>query len=96
MTESTGMSEALGVGDNTLQQAVREKKWDECGADEKVERLRQHLRGLEHQVEVMAAAVDSTASKFMEHKHVDGEVMISARRHYTSNFRIGPFLSGLE
>lgn len=60
----------------TMGMASREKTWDECGIEEKVERLRRELRsqgfGLQR--------AQRDAANFREHEHnVHGEIVIPLR-----------------
>jgi hypothetical protein len=63
--------------------AKREKTWDECGIEEKVERIRHQLR----QLRDMSQYVARTASEAKEiavshqHNHATGEVLRPVQRH---------------
>ena len=64
------------LGD-TIQRASREKTWDECGIEEKVERLHRAMRDQKHMVEV-AYRTASTASDLAhghQHNPATGEVL---------------------
>lgn len=63
--------------------AKREKTWDECGIEEKVERIRQQLRMFRDAVQYTARTASEARDIAVnhQHNHATGEVLQGVRRH---------------
>lgn len=56
-------------------QAQREKYWVELTADEKIERMRSEIKKLKNNINSMNSNFYKLKELFLEHKHLDGEVV---------------------
>lgn len=66
--------------------AMREKYWSELTDTEKVERMRIAFRELPQLIDALSGQIDSLRTRFEEHDHNNGKVLIPAQRAYL-NFR---------
>ena len=66
-----------------IHRASREKTWDECGIEEKVERLRRAMRDQKHMVDAAWRTANEAHNLAHGHQHnnVTGEVLKSAGGH---------------
>lgn len=71
------------AGEAMTKQAQREKTWDECGIEEKVERIRQQLRMFRDAVQYTARTASEAKELAVSHQHnqATGAVLQEVRRH---------------
>lgn len=61
--------------EKTLGQIGIMKKWDECTADEKIEKLRQEAQQMQY-LSNRISQLEATLRDYQQHNHVDGRVVV--------------------
>jgi hypothetical protein len=60
-------------------EAARELYWEECGIEQKVERIRDAMLRMEHLLEVVAKRSNEALKTAKAHSHDNGTVMVPAQ-----------------
>lgn len=83
-----GPVSSLLVGSKT---ASREKSWDECGIEEKVERLRRVMQQQQHMVRSAwnTASAAQELARQHQHNNMTGEVLSAVNRHGSAGEAMG-------
>lgn len=88
MSDTAQCSSPMGESLGGLTSAP--KKWKDLTADEKIERMRQIVKGLVNQIEEYPQKVDQLKADFQNHDHLSGKVVKDIKTNNILGGRLYP------